>query len=285
MKLSLRIRKAFFAIGAISALSAMAHADHGSCTCARSDLDGPPEKIFEPAQRAIIVWNGEVEQLILSTDIASSAPSAGKIAEFIPLPNKPEVSSESPDIFERLVAIDPSSSTSWNALVPRNPIGKLIGEGPIKQLERSQELTVELGRLCRLHPAYIAPVRDIAERYRRRGIAWFATDQIEVQGDVHSYPPIVYEFASRHLYYPLETSILASGRTQIDLLVITPHGVNGLRPTSTPITVMSTSEVETASLGKVRTDWPQFLRVETAIVQHIRMEGWLSEMRLDFATD
>ncbi len=285
MKLSLRIRKAFFAIVAVSVLPGIAQADHGSCPCARSVRDDAPEQIFEPAQRAIIVWNGQVEQLILSTDLASSAPSANKIAEFIPLPNKPEVSNESLDIFERLAAIDPSSPADWNAFVPRNPVGKLLGFGPIKQVETPQELTATLGRLCRLHSAYVAPAGDIAERYHRRGIAWFATDQIEVQGDVHSYPPIVYEFASRHLYYPLETSILGSGRTQIDLLVITPHGVKGLRPTNTPMTVMSTFEVETASLGKVRADWPQLLGLETAIVQHIRMDGLLSEMQLDLLSD
>jgi len=48
-----------------------------------------PTIVHEPAQNAIIAWNGSYEILILSTKLESK--NATKVLEFIPLPSKPEV--------------------------------------------------------------------------------------------------------------------------------------------------------------------------------------------------
>lgn len=275
-----------WAIAALFSLTpCISHADHQLCPCIWEATEISQVGTTEPVQRAIIVWNGEIEQLILSTDIASLSPSTRENVESIPLPSKPTVSNESIDIFERLIIVGPASAADWKALVPRSPIGKLLGAGEVKQIETAQGLIVALGRLCQMDSSYIAPMSHIVESYRHRGISWFATDKIEVHNDVHSYPPIVYEFASRRMYYPLETSVMGTGRTQIDLLVITPHGLTRFNPTSTPATVISTYEIDTAALASVKADWPRLLGSPTAVVQHIRLEGLLSEMQLDFTAD
>jgi hypothetical protein len=47
----------------------------------------PNVNIYGPGQKAIVAWNGEVERLILSTDVYASASST--VLEFLPLPSQP----------------------------------------------------------------------------------------------------------------------------------------------------------------------------------------------------
>ena len=63
--------------------------------CAHADGDLMPLdpaqaniSIYEPAQRAIIGWNGQTEIMILSVDARTSAKNA-KVLQFVPLPSRP----------------------------------------------------------------------------------------------------------------------------------------------------------------------------------------------------
>src|SRR5687767_7288019 len=47
-------------------------------------------RIFESGQRALISWDGEMETLILSTDVRADKPV--QLLEVLPLPSKPDVS-------------------------------------------------------------------------------------------------------------------------------------------------------------------------------------------------
>ena len=61
-------------------------ADRGSIPWGDWDLQNLPE-IYEPAQNAIIAWNGKEEILVLTTDLRSSKPT--KVLEVLPLrPNR-----------------------------------------------------------------------------------------------------------------------------------------------------------------------------------------------------
>lgn len=61
--------------------------------------------IYEPAQRAIIGWNGQTEIMILSIDARTSAKNA-KVLHFVPLPSRPtRVEEGSFDSFEGLQEI------------------------------------------------------------------------------------------------------------------------------------------------------------------------------------
>src|SRR5687768_2011865 len=55
--------------------------------------------VFEPKQRALILWNGEEEILLLSTDQRSSQRTA--VLEVIPLPSEPKVQLGKFETFEK----------------------------------------------------------------------------------------------------------------------------------------------------------------------------------------
>jgi len=53
------------------------------------DFDPLKVTVFEPKQRGIILWNGEEQRLLLSTDQKASERTA--VLEVIPLPSEPTV--------------------------------------------------------------------------------------------------------------------------------------------------------------------------------------------------
>ena len=61
--------------------------------------------VYEPGQKAIIAWNGEVEVLVLSADLALP-PIGGEervvALELIPLPSEPSVELGSAEVFREI---------------------------------------------------------------------------------------------------------------------------------------------------------------------------------------
>lgn len=74
-----------------SLLAPLVHADR--CILPITDAD-----VYGPGQKAIIAWNGEVERLILSTDLYATADT--KVLEVLPLPSEPSVSEGSFQSFQ-----------------------------------------------------------------------------------------------------------------------------------------------------------------------------------------
>ncbi len=60
-------------------------------------------QIFEPNQRAMIVWNGKEEILLLSTDLKASG--ATEVLEVLPLPSEPVVKKGDVEIFKKAVQL------------------------------------------------------------------------------------------------------------------------------------------------------------------------------------
>ena len=56
--------------------------------------------VYGPGQKAIIAWNGQVEYLILSTDLYASSDT--KVLEILPLPSNPEVQAGDFQSFEAI---------------------------------------------------------------------------------------------------------------------------------------------------------------------------------------
>jgi hypothetical protein len=76
----------------MAVFSSPSFADHGGCPCKSETVlrnqnhVADTLDVFEPAQRAIVIWDGETETIILSTDVRlAGASQSGLIAEFIPL--------------------------------------------------------------------------------------------------------------------------------------------------------------------------------------------------------
>jgi hypothetical protein len=65
------------------------------CILPTSDAD-----VYGPGQKAIVAWNGEVERLILSTDLYASADT--RVLEVLPLPSKPNVEEGTSGSFEAI---------------------------------------------------------------------------------------------------------------------------------------------------------------------------------------
>ena len=206
-------------------------ADHGSCPCKseatlRDSIHvAEPLDVFEPAQRAIIVWDGKIETIILSTDVhVVGASTSSLIAEFIPLHSQPTVTVRSIEIFRGLADLNPQNAANFLTFVPTHPAGTLARMPTIGFVTQTGDLNNTLLRICSIDDAYRASTEQIAQHYLERGFPWFVVDGIEASSDDRSFPPIAYMFASDRLYYPLETSVMAQGKTRIDLALITRNG-------------------------------------------------------------
>ena len=85
---SVRILAVLLAIGTIFAfVPERVLADRGSIPWGMED--NLPTEIFEPAQNAVIAWNGREEILVLTTDLSATRPT--KVLEVLPLPSEPVV--------------------------------------------------------------------------------------------------------------------------------------------------------------------------------------------------
>jgi len=63
-------------------LAPLGHADR--CILPVTDAD-----VYGPGQKAIVAWNGQVERLILSTDLYATMDT--RVLEILPLPSEPSV--------------------------------------------------------------------------------------------------------------------------------------------------------------------------------------------------
>lgn len=265
---------------ALVLFSAAAHADHGACPCIPPVSDGAqPEhrSIIEPRQRAIVLWNGRTERLILATDVAipdvfNDAP----VVEFIPLPSRPSITAETEDVFNRFEEV-----AGVAGFVSRRPSGAAPQDFGLTHLQSAGSLVAALSNRCSIATEDAGPVNSIGERYLQRGLAWFAIDTIRLNATVRSFPPIAYEFASTGVFYPLDTSTMADGDTVVELAIVTPDGVERFDPMATPLEIEASSVIDVQVLTLVRADWADFMNAPTAKVQRVVLRGKLKDMRID----
>lgn len=201
---------------------------------ARPDID-----LYSTAQRAIVVWNGKEEIIILSTNVASSEPT--KVLEILPLPNKPQVFASDFAIFYRLNQLIYERARQ---LLPEALFFGRKGESvksDVKILFQKQigthsitcvqaynypDLLNWIKRYLQSHN--LADIQipkklpEIIKYYIDSKINYFVFDLIDLNPQEVSITPIAYKFKSNMLYYPLVISRLAEGKTEIQLYTITP---------------------------------------------------------------
>jgi len=222
-------------------LGPSARADRGHFIIPEERLT-PNINIHESGQRAIIAWNGTEEVMILSTDLSSDRPV--KVLEFMPLPAKPtmvkqrttapfEVIQELIDAHAPVVAAQEAMGRSAADNAAKAPAAvqvvfqQKIGAHDIT-VARTENMEAFVGwirnflagRKLKYREEYFARLRPVVQGYLDDRIYYYVFDVVELGKETKSIEPILYRFPSNRLYYPLRVSTLGSGRTHIDLFLI-----------------------------------------------------------------
>jgi hypothetical protein len=205
--------------------------------------------ISEPAQRAIVAFNGKKEIIILQTDVRADRETP--IVEFMPLPSLPWVTLAPEDCFEQLSRILEAHELRYVGWRDRSSlsIGTIDSGDPVTVVVEAQlglhEITViEVAttegflRWVRSffrqrglgEPLLSKDLRAIVDGYLARGFRYFAFDIITLQPETQTVQPVAYTFATRRLYYPLQVTNLYGGRGAIQLLTILPRSMRELLP-------------------------------------------------------
>lgn len=262
-----------------------AGADRGTCGRIISDISlssrtpmvesSDSVMAYEPAQRAIILWNGNEEILSLSTDL--SYRTAGVLTEVIPLPAQPVAKVSQRELFATLASIlferHRGMSTEWQSAAP---------EGSLFNLRVAPVTAVTQNVPSSKAADPYAAIRPILARYQARGIGWLVFDDIEIRDYVQSFPPVEYRFRSDKVYYPLEISTMDHGETRVDLFVITQDKLTSISQTDYPVQQLASITMDSAELKSLSPDWSTFMGAKSVVVQHLRMVGDIRKMTKDF---
>jgi hypothetical protein len=193
----------------------------------------PNVSVYEPGQKAIIAWNGTTEILVLSTDIF--ADSSVKAVEILPLPSNPtKVELASVDSFffvQQLI---------WSHLpfVLREDYGSGSKDVSVVFHERigMHDITVvEAGSLSGLVDWVSNFLEDngisgtvsmegfepVLRDYLLRAFRFFVLDLIELSPESKSAEPVLYQFETDSLYYPLLITTPVGGDGKVQLFVLT----------------------------------------------------------------
>lgn len=203
----------------------------------------PNVSVYEPGQKAIIGWNGDrkIEIMILAVD--AYADTECKVLEIMPLPSEPKVDTGSVESFEAVQRL----------IMKHAPKPPYRGKGILPAFEGTAEAGVEIlfhkkigahNITCTKALKYQefvdwtynfiksqhidtialpAELPYIIQEYLRQEIIYFVFDIVELGKNTHSVAPLIYEFTSPYLYFPLRISRLAKGNTKIQLFLLSNY--------------------------------------------------------------
>ena len=195
--------------------------------------------VYEPGQKAIIAWDGEEEILILSVDLYSTGNNT--ILHMVPLPTLPTF--ESGNI---------SAFTKINQLINLKGYydGYYDGEGESEAESEDEDFKIEFYDQIGAHNLTVVNVNnsekftswvttflngkgvtnitfpdgtdDVVKHYIEQNINYFVFDVIEINKTERSVQPIIYNFKSEYLYYPMVISSIIDGVSEINVVTLTP---------------------------------------------------------------
>ncbi len=206
----------------------ISHADMGMVPV------GPSVSVYEPGQKAIVAWNGQEETLILSTDV--NAVNETWVLQIMPLPSNPKKIEKAS--FESFVAIQDLLVTNARVVLGDNYLSESTKSVEITFHERigAHDITVvkaaNTSELMSWAEDFLESnnvtqdfslenFETVIEEYMARGFRFFALDIIQLSADQKSVEPILYQFETSFLYYPLKISSPISGNTKITLFLLT----------------------------------------------------------------
>ncbi len=202
-----------------------------------------PVTLTESGQRAIIGWDGETEILCLATDVSSSRKTT--VIEFLPLPSEPDVKLGSRETFEAAEKL-----LAWRGVKLQMPLmyrtlgtGKSAEGEPFRitfherigahditvlKVNRSDEFADWVQEKAKALTGGLVSLPDsirelIAKYLNEYNCPYFVFDVIEVGPEPQSVEPIIYEFKSSDVFYPLEISSTFHGQTTIDLVIFSRY--------------------------------------------------------------
>ena len=193
----------------------------------------PEVSIYEPGQKAIIAWDGQEEILILSTDASSTYNTT--TLEILPLPSSPkriaEASSESFNVVQGLIwrHTPPPPTFNWDEtrrgieVVFHEKIGMhditVVEAGNVSEFVGwMEEFLLKNGITQEVS---LQDFELIIQDYMSRGFHFYVLDLLELSPDLKSVEPILYEFDTSFLYYPLLITTPIGGEGKITLFLIT----------------------------------------------------------------
>ena len=261
-------------------------------------LDPLEVVVYEPGQRAIILWNGREEILLLSTELRTA--QAISVLEVVPLSAEPVVTLGEFETFEKMQDLV-VRKTLWSVAsgggvadvkAPKNAARITFHErmgahdvAVVQVLDKRhfvQWVTTYLVGLGAENPQVRPDFAQIIQNYVDRGFEWFSFDVIETGDTVKSRQPIQYRFESPALYYPLEISTLEKGKTNINLLLVSPRPLGAfpeIRKAS-----LKRHEQFAATPDEIRPiseEWAAFMNGVPFVLQQVRIRGKLEHMTTD----
>jgi len=241
-------------------------------------------KLKEPAQRAIIVHNGEEEILILGIDLDSSDSTS--ILRFIPLPSKPIVKLAPEHCFGNL-----------QKLVEKYKLKYVVQyKGPI--IGESEPIKLELHKKIGAHNITVLKVKDpshfnewvrdyfckigfsdikldpsiegLIKDYIKRKICYFVFDYVTLKKDTTYIRPVLYKFPSKSIYYPLKTSNLFGGEGTIILFLFSRDAHSFIESGFMASTSAKISNIELKTISSDACDLMRFNRI---VMQAFKYSG------------
>ncbi len=203
----------------------------------------------QPGQNAIVAWNGEREIIVLSTNLRASEKTS--VLEILPLPSKPS-SVEKCDfrVFQELSSLYDQKLLSklrermkrekagalpppvGGEIVLRTKIGahdisvaKVLNEEHFSSWVEAYVKGLVKNPSLKLSPEF----KRVVQEYVDRGFGYFVVDVVEVSEDEKSVEPILYEFPSRELFYPMKitaVSDVGNSKGSVRLFLILPGEID-----------------------------------------------------------
>lgn len=193
-----------------------------------SGIINPYAKISEPGQNAVIGWNETHEKMILSTDFRHEADRKIEAVRVIPFPSLPSVKESDDKVFEEIDKIlsdlmysvggdsqeiglsaadtDGGAVVKWSTDIGSHNLtayevnsSEYFGEIVKRKFKGEDIQDWEMD----------SSVENIIEDYLERDIRYFVIDVVDLEGRGGKAEPILYEFQTDELYYPLVISGLS----------------------------------------------------------------------------
>jgi len=207
-------------------------------------------EIREPVQNAIILFDQgkKRETIVLQTKLVSTRSAKGMF--FMPLPSKPDVSTAKPDVFKRVVGFAKASGVKFTLA---DIWGQTLGAGGGGADPKTKGISVEFTKSLAEHDVTVIRVeswdnlrqwliqfiidkripmefdldkiKETVVAYANDGIRYFLFDVVDISQVERSTHPLVIDFESDKLYYPLRVNALYDGPSDVQLLVFSPSRI------------------------------------------------------------
>lgn len=266
-------------------------------------LSTEPVTLNESSQRAIIGWDGETEIMCLATDVSSSSKTT--VIEFLPLPSEPNVTLGNREAFETVEKVLAERFVRF--FKRRSGLSKGLRAGG----DGGEPFRITFHQRLGAHDVTVVKVNDpnefanwvqekakaltggqaslpdsirklITKYLNEYNCPYFVFDVIEVGPDPQSIEPIIYEFKSPVVFYPLEISSTFHGETTIDLIIFSKARVNPDPFWRLGFQVSSVGSVHSPDMQRVMPQLEELLG-ERAYVQAFRYKGDIQRLKGNIA--